>query len=40
MKGYTTDYGYVGFVFGRKMLFATEKEYYEYLKDHEEKENQ
>ena len=31
MKGYVTPYGYMGFVNGRYMLFATEEEYKEYL---------
>ena len=31
MKGYLTSYGYMGFVAGRWILFATESEYYEYL---------
>lgn len=31
MKGYLTSYGYMGFVAGRWMLFATESDYYEYL---------
>lgn len=31
MKGYFTSYGYMGFVAGRWMLFATESEYYEYF---------
>lgn len=33
MKGYLTKYGYVGYVGDRKMLFATEEEYYEYIKE-------
>lgn len=33
MWGYYTSYGYIGFVNGRKMLFATEKEYYEYMEE-------
>ncbi len=33
MKGYLTLYGYMGFVSGRWILFATESEYYEYLKE-------
>ena len=32
MKGYYTPYGYIGFVNGKKMLFASESEYIEYLK--------
>lgn len=31
MKGYTTSEGYMGFVDGRYMLFASESEYREYL---------
>lgn len=31
MNGYYTDYGYMGYVGGEWMLFATEDEYYEYL---------
>mgnify|MGYP000902511667 FL=1 len=33
MKGYLTSYGYMGFVAGCWMLFATESEYYEYLNE-------
>lgn len=33
MYGYYVSYGYVGFVDGRKMLFATEEEYYEYMEE-------
>lgn len=33
MSGYYTDYGYMGYVGGEWMLFATEDEYYEYLKE-------
>ena len=33
MSGYWTSYGYVGYVYGRKMLFVTEHEYYEYMKE-------
>lgn len=32
MKGYLTSYGYMGFVAGLWMLFATESDYHEYLK--------
>ena len=32
MKGYLVGFGYMGFVDGRYLLFATEEEYYEYLK--------
>ena len=31
MKGYTTDYGYMGYVNGNYMLFVSEDEYLEYL---------
>lgn len=33
MGGYFTSYGYIGFVNGRKMLFANESEYLEYLEE-------
>lgn len=33
MVGYSTSYGYMGFVAGQWILFATENEYYEYLND-------
>lgn len=33
MYGYYISYGYIGFVDGRKMLFATEEEYYEYMEE-------
>lgn len=33
MYGYYVSYGYIGFVDGRKMLFATEEEYYEYMEE-------
>lgn len=32
-KGYVTPFGYRGLVEGRYLLFATEEEYYEYLKE-------
>ncbi len=35
MIGYFTPYGYMGVVFGRWMLFATENEYYEYIKEYQ-----
>lgn len=35
MNGYFVPYGYVGFVDGKKMLFATIEEYYEYMEDKE-----
>jgi len=31
MKGYSIDDGYMGFVNGRYMLFASEAEYREYM---------
>ena len=31
MKGYNTDKGYMGYVEGRYMLFASEEEYYDLL---------
>lgn len=31
MKGYNTDKGYMGYVEGRYMLFASEEEYYDYI---------
>ena len=31
MKGYHTDAGYMGFVEGRYMLFASEDDYLEFL---------
>lgn len=33
MNGYYTDYGYLGYVNGTYILFATEAEYIEYLTD-------
>ncbi len=33
MKGYTTAEGYMGYVDGRYMLFATMDEYIEYLEE-------
>lgn len=35
MKGYYTRAGYKGYVNGKYLLFATEKEYEEYLNEHE-----
>lgn len=32
MKGYDTDCGYMGYVEGRYMLFASEREYIEFLR--------
>lgn len=31
MKGYNTDKGYMGYVEGMYMLFASEEEYYDYM---------
>lgn len=33
MKGYTTSEGYMGFVNGAYMLFASETEYREYMEE-------
>ena len=33
MKGYYTEYGYMGYVNGRYMLFASEADYYDYVND-------
>ena len=33
MKGYNTSDGYMGFVDGRYILFASEADYREYLED-------
>ena len=33
MKGYTTASGYMGFVEGSYILFASEEDYREYLED-------
>jgi len=33
MKGYCTDNGYMGFIEGRYMLFASEDDYREFLRD-------
>ena len=33
MKGYATSNGYMGYVNGRYMLFASEGEYREYMED-------
>ena len=32
MKGYDTDCGYMGYVEGRYMLFASEREYIEFIR--------
>lgn len=34
MKGYPTDIGFMGYIDGRYMLFATESEYEEYYIEH------
>ena len=33
MKGYSTEYGYMGYVDGEYMLFSDEGDYLEYLQD-------
>lgn len=33
MKGYVVDTGYMGYVNGRYILFASESDYREYLED-------
>ena len=33
MKGYNTSNGYMGFVEGRYILFASEVEYFDYMED-------
>jgi len=38
MKGYVTSSGYMGYVDGQYMLFSTEDEYYEYIKEREMEE--
>ena len=35
MKGFNTNDGYMGFVDGRYILFASESDYYEYMNDYE-----
>lgn len=35
MYGFYTDSGYIGFINDEPMLFATEREYYEYLNEKE-----
>lgn len=35
MNGYFTPYGYMGFVDGHWMLFASESDYIEYIKENE-----
>lgn len=31
IKGYWVPYGYIGYVYGEPVLFATEQDYYEYM---------
>ena len=33
MKGYTVPNGYMGYVDGKYMLFASEADYYDYVND-------
>lgn len=33
MKGYVTDNGYMGYVAGKYILFASDKEYFEFMED-------
>ena len=33
MKGYHTESGYMGYVNGKYMLFASEEDYFEYLQE-------
>lgn len=33
LKGYHTQKGYMGYVDGRYMLFASEAEYYDYMQE-------
>ena len=33
MKGYNNSYGYMGYVGGRYMLFASEADYADYMSD-------
>lgn len=33
MKGYSTGNGFMGYVEGRYILFASESDYYEYMED-------
>ena len=40
MKGYYVPYGYVGFVDGKRMIFATEEEYKEYLEESDGREEE
>ncbi len=36
MKGYVTNYGYMGYVDGEYLMFSCEDEYFEYLADCEQ----
>ena len=36
MKGYNTSNGYMGYVEGKYILFASEQEYFEFMEDQEE----
>ena len=36
MKGYTVSDGYMGYVDGRYMLFASEEEYMDYMREERE----
>lgn len=33
MKGYSTDNGFMGYVGGRYILFASESDYYDYMEE-------
>ena len=37
MKGYNTSNGYMGYVEGKYILFASEQEYFEFMKIEKEK---
>ena len=39
MKGYYTQTGYMGYVEGKYILFASEKEYYEYMKERDQNDD-
>ena len=39
MKGYNTSDGYMGYVDGKYILFASDQEYYEFMEGQEEKKN-
>ncbi len=38
MKGYFTGNGYMGYVNGKYILFASESEYYDYLESEKEEQ--